>query len=378
MKVINRKIILKNIAATVICLCTLCFTSALSLASSWQMWDKFSETFMSADGRIIDLNSTKSITTSEGQAYGLFFALVAGDKKHFHLMLDWTIKNLADGDLTTTLPAWLWGKSDEGDWRVLDSNSASDVDLWLAYNLLEAGRIWHQKEYTDLGRKLLRLIYKKEVVEIPGLGPTLLPGQMGFAKDKSWVLNPSYSPIHLLNYMARIDNRWQPVIASSMKLLIESAPRGYSPDWVEYRLNEGFNNDFTKYKLGSYNAIRVYLWAGMLHEDDDLRPILLEHFKPMVNFIEHNEYVPEEVNVQTEVTTNRGSVGFTAASLPFLEASGSLSGLVSQLSTLIKDPLSNYSDSYYSQSLGLFGLGFQQNEYCFSLNGQLMIGGECL
>ncbi|KAG1316525.1 hypothetical protein G6F63_016033 [Rhizopus arrhizus] len=37
------------------------------------------------------------------------------------------------------LPAWLWGREAKGGWQVLDSNPASDSDLWLAYALLEAG-----------------------------------------------------------------------------------------------------------------------------------------------------------------------------------------------------------------------------------------------
>ncbi len=38
----------------------------------------------------------------------------------------------AEGDLKQHLPGWLWGKKDDEQWTLLDSNSASDSDLWIA------------------------------------------------------------------------------------------------------------------------------------------------------------------------------------------------------------------------------------------------------
>lgn len=363
-----------------------CFLGILLLASSpdivycsdWKQWDTFQETFMSDDGRIVDLNSPKMITTSEGQAYSLFFALVAGDRENFEKILSWTDNNLADGNLDKRLPAWLWGKSDKGKWQVLDDNAASDVDIWLAYTLLEAGRLWKQPEYTTLGKKLSELILEHEIASIPGLGKTLLPAPFGFElAENLWRLNPSYSPLQILVYLAGIDKRWNEVIQTSDRLIRESAPLGFSPDWVEYQTGQGFVGDSKTNKTGSYNAIRVYLWAGMLSEDDTYRPMLLKQLSPMKRFIEERGFVPEKVNTEDGSTENRGPVGFTAAVLPFLKASKSSKGLISQLSLLIEKPLSSSPDSYYTQVLGLFGLGWYQNKYCFASNGQLLFNEKC-
>lgn len=57
---------------------------------------------------------------------------------------------------------------------VLDNNSASDGDIWMAWSLLEAGRLWKETRYTEVGTALLKRIAREEVVNVPGLGSMLL------------------------------------------------------------------------------------------------------------------------------------------------------------------------------------------------------------
>ncbi|MBN0517222.1 hypothetical protein JTM39_37265, partial [Pseudomonas aeruginosa] len=66
-------------------------------------------------------------------------ALAANDRAGFDKLLTWTQNNLAEGDLKQHLPGWLWGKKDDEQWTLLDSNSASDSDLWIAWAPLETG-----------------------------------------------------------------------------------------------------------------------------------------------------------------------------------------------------------------------------------------------
>ena len=108
----------------------------------WRLWNSYANRFVDpSSGRVFDPRGDQQ-TTSEGQAYALFFALVDNDRPTFDRVLAWTQGNLAGGDLATHLPAWLWGKNQDGQWTVLDANSASDADTWMAYTLLEAGRLW--------------------------------------------------------------------------------------------------------------------------------------------------------------------------------------------------------------------------------------------
>ena len=100
--------------------------------ADWPAWQDFARQFISADGRVIDPSSPRKITTSEGQAYAAFFALVSNDPARFAQLLDWTRDNLAAGDLSARLPAWLWGQRDDGQWGVLGSapGASSSVHSW--------------------------------------------------------------------------------------------------------------------------------------------------------------------------------------------------------------------------------------------------------
>ena len=162
-----------------------------------------------------------------------------------------------------------------------------------------------------------------------------------------------------------------------MKILKGTAPHGFSPDWVAYRIGQGFGADRAGKNIGSYDAIRVYLWAGMLHGDEPERAGLLQRLAPMSKSVEQNGIPPEKINILTGKTEGRGPIGFTAALLPFLASSGNQAALVSQLSRLLEHPLSEEPESYYNQVLGLFGLGWYQNRYGFLANGQLQLSVNC-
>src|SRR5580698_7610733 len=82
----------------------------------WPLWQAYTQHYLDDQGRVID-RSAGDRTTSEGQAYAMFFALVDNDQPHFDKLLKWTEANLAGGDLTARLPAWDWGKTKSGEWK---------------------------------------------------------------------------------------------------------------------------------------------------------------------------------------------------------------------------------------------------------------------
>src|ERR1700739_1923032 len=143
------------------------------------MWKTYVSGFIDNQMRVID-HDEGGRTTSEGQAYGMFFSLVANDRSHFDGLLRWTEQNLAGGDLSENLPAWLWGHGSNNQWGVLDKNSASDADIWMAYTLLEAGKAWNEPRYTKIGTGLARQIAEREIANVPGLGTIVMPGPTGF------------------------------------------------------------------------------------------------------------------------------------------------------------------------------------------------------
>ena len=341
---------------------------------SWPAWTRFKQLYLSQDGRIIDASSPQQVTVSEGQAYALFFALIGNDPQTFKTVLEWTTNNLAQGDLTRSLPAWRWGRDDDGTWHVLDSNAAADADLLIAYTLGEAGRLWSEASYATLGRALASRILREEVASIPGLGATLLPGPRGFVDEQVWRLNASYVPLQVVRGISRQtdDQSWREIARSSERLILASAPRGFAADWIEYRSAKGFATDRATGGVGSYNAIRVYLWAGMLAESDRARAKLARHLAPMVDNAARRSKPAERVDTNTLVMTGNGSPGFSAALLPMLR-NAKLRDAVQVHRTRVQTESLKSNEAYYSDALSLFGLGWLEDRYRFGSSGLLTV-----
>lgn len=422
-------------------------TNAQTIKCEWPLWNEFKKYYITDEGRVIDPSNGLNITTSEGQSYGLFFALVANDPATFARLLAWTENNLAAGSLAKNLPAWLWGRQplsapdsknvklsqsialEAQKWQILDQNSAMDADLWIAYSLLEAGRLWHKPKYIELGKSLLKRVRLDESMKLPKLGDMLLPGKVGFShvtqipeKDNSnvdkqdnnkldanqvknqtenqnidisratensknvpvasryWRLNPSYTPPQLLARFQSLHPVWKQIMIHNQRMLIEGAPTGLAPDWLIWDEYEGFkfdnqhsDNNQPKKAIGGYDAIRVYLWIGMMAEDDPNKKILLDHYSPMLKLMTTDKLKglpPEKINVidQLVMADYAGPIGFSAALLPFLQQEPAL--LEIQRRRLENQPIN--ADAYYTSVLRLFGQGFDAHYYRFNRQGKLI------
>jgi endoglucanase len=360
--------------------------------SQWPLWQDFNSHFIAADARVLSAITASRDTYSEAQSYAMFFALVANDQATFDRLWRWSLQNLAAGDLENKLPAWHWGRAPDNSWGVLDANSASDADLWFAYALLEAGRLWQRPELSADGRLLLASVVKQEVVKLPGLGAMLLPGPYGFVQaDGSWRLNPSYLPLPLLRRFAleSPDGPWNEIAANTVKMIKASTPKGFAPDWLTYRAPAGrkpsFGVDPVHGPNGSYDAIRVYLWAGMTANDDPLAGALLKALPGMAKRTTLDSVPPEKINVQTGTEhgteQNSSPYGFSAALLPYLHqtAAPAISAQQAgrarsmQAASLLPARLAKATPSYYDHVLSLFGLGWIENRYRFMSNGQVQL-----
>lgn len=346
-------------------------------SSDWPAWRHFKQTFISRDGRVIDPATAHQYTTSEGQSYALFFALVDNDPALFEQLLKWTENNLAQGDLTSHLPAWQWGRqSADGLWRVQDTNAATDADLWLAYTLTQAGNLWHSPRYSALGQLIAERILAEESSELPQLGLMLLPGIQGFHPTPDvWRLNPSYLPPSLLQSLAtHYPHRgWDEILNHSVRMLNAVSAHHVVPDWLSYG-PQGFTPDSATGDLGSYDAIRVYLWVGLM-APSALRSHLLSQIDGMVSDIDIHDFPPENTHWLSGRTEGKASPGFSAALLPYLIGLQRDHAAQSQLMRVRNDTLS--LPNYYDQALTLFGLGWVDRHYQFSEKGDLMPYWSC-
>lgn len=210
----------------------------------------------------------------------------------------------------------------------------------------------------------------------------LLPAPRQFELESGGSrLNPSYYPVQLLRVFATADSTggWDQVIANSVKLLDESSPKGYAPDWVSYIPGQGYLSDMQHAATGSYDAIRVYLWWGMLSRQDAESARLKKIIYGMNQLIPKQEVTPPEtVNAQTGAVSGISPPSFSAALLPYFSAMGNKTALRLQRERLIAQQdastgiLIGVDPRYYDQVLALFGLGWMEHRFAFSPQGQLV------
>jgi endoglucanase len=352
-----------------------CDGHAAQETSAWPEWEAFVARFVQDDGRVIDLTFDGK-TTSEGQSYALFFALVANQRERFDTLLNWTSDNLAGGRLGERLPAWLWGKRDDGSWGVKDQNAAADADLWIAYSLLEAARLWNAPDSAETARKRLALIRDLDVVDAGRAGMVLLPGPVGFKLDGGrYRLDPSYLPGFLLHYLHNIDPQgpWRAVWDSQLRVAPQIFRAGIAPDLYVVDTRGRVMPDSEREPSGSYDAIRVYLWAGMSGPDQQE---LLKLLGGYAQLIRRDAKPPEKVNPLTgKVTSSEYSPsGFSGAVLPYLSALGEQGLLDQQLKRLQAAAMRarvGEATNYYDQVLILFGKGWLDGQYRFDEQGRV-------
>jgi len=364
-------------AALFCILATACNSGDSGEAPGWPAWERFAARFVQDGGRVVDLTFDRR-TVSEGQGYALFFALVAGDRARYDQILAWTSKELAGGKLGEQLPAWHWGRRDDGSWGVLDHNAASDADLWLCYALLEGGRLWNAPRYRELGRNLLDQIRTRETVVAGRAGPVLLPAPEGFRyNDLQFWSDPSYMPGFILADLAQVDPQgpWQAIWDRYLKAAPQVSPAGVAPNLYEADADGSIRQDSARTPLGSYDAIRVYLWAGM--SPTSSAP-LLHQLTPFAALIERLGGPPEQVDPRTGLPLDPKNkpIGFAGAVLPFLHAVGANGAYDHQVNRLRLHRLMTMvgrGGNYYDEALILFGTGFADGVYRFDERGQLKV-----
>lgn len=358
-----------------------------SAQQPWPLWNSYAAKFLDSQGRVID-HAANDRTTTEGEAYAMFFALVANDRARFDKLVEWTETNMAQGDLTLHLPAWQWGKAQDGSWRVLDPNPAADADLWMAYALGEAGRLWRNERYEKLGGVIADRVAEQEILEIPNLGMMLLPGAQGFHPDaRTWFINPGYMPPQLLAYFAhrKPGSAWAR-IAEALPA-VAAAKNGYVMDWMKVDGETvqpsaapaaAQENKRESEPAGSYDAIRLYLWVGLADPRTPGVHECLLRMTAMSAYLQSHITPPLRVEASGKIADADGPTGFSAAVIPYLHALGMKDLEKQQMDRLTatrdaKSGLFGHSGEYYDQNLALFATGWAEHRFRFDTDGRLRL-----
>jgi endo-1,4-beta-D-glucanase Y len=230
--------------------------SPISFADEWH---SFKSRFLSKDGRIIDTGNG-GVSHSEGQGWGLLFAVAAQDQESFDLILNWTAQSLRRP--TDALHAWRYVPLDHP--PVKDANNAVDGDMFIATALIRAGRLWGRPDHllaaAAIGRDILRLLVRN-------VGPftVLLPGLEGFETRTAIVINPSYYAFPMMSELAKVvpSEQWDR-LQQDGKTLIETGRFGrwsLPPDWLRIAKKDATLSPAPGWPPRfSYDAIRVPLW----------------------------------------------------------------------------------------------------------------------
>ena len=124
-------------------------------------------------GRVVDTGNDE-VSHSEGQGYGMLFAVAADDKDTFDALWHWTQRTLLRSD---GLFSWRYRPcADNSESCIDDPNNASDGEILIAWALLRASEKWGIKGYQDEAGKIVQAVEQKLLVEHQG-GVMLLPGE---------------------------------------------------------------------------------------------------------------------------------------------------------------------------------------------------------
>ncbi|HVY13839.1 MAG TPA: glycosyl hydrolase family 8 [Rhodopila sp.] len=221
-------------------------------------WESFKRRFVSPDGRVIDTGNG-GVSHSEGQGWGMLFAVAAQDEATFTQIAKWTSGNLARP--SDALHAWRFvpgAKRQAG-----DRNNATDGDIFIASALARAGRSWGQSDRLEaaagIARDILRLLVRR-------IGPytVLLPGLQGFEAKDALTVNLSYYAFPLIAELAALvpSDEWE-VLVRDGRTLIDRGRFGtwkLPPDWLRIASSGALATSPGWPPRFSFDAVRVPLW----------------------------------------------------------------------------------------------------------------------
>ena len=311
--------------------------SAITLSQAHAgAWDDYKALYVKDNGAVVDTYN-HNMSHSEGQSYGLMFALAYNDRDAFAKILSFAedkLKNPANG-----LHYWAY-KPEEAD-PVADKNNASDGDLMMAWALVKAGSAWGVKEYTARGEELAKAIADNCTVDFAGY-KLLLPGTEGFYRNSSVIVNPSYLIFPALRALAAETHpeAFEDRSTDGKRLLEAIAKAGFkvnlTPDWVEIDAQGNIAPASDWPARSSYDAIRVPAYEAWDDPDSPLLGIWKAWFQ---GYGEEN--TPAWVNVTTGEVAN------------YPEPEGLKAVRQLALGAQIPEPSITSKDDYYNASLKL-------------------------
>lgn len=243
-------------------------------------------------GRVVDTGNDE-VSHSEGQGYGMLFAVAANDKDTFNALWHWTKSTLMRDD---GLFSWRYRPCIDNSAACIDDpNNASDGEILIAWALLRANERWGVSNYLEDAKAIVGAVEQKLLITQSN-SVVLLPGEYGFTSEQagnnSLQLNLSYWVFPAITDLAKISAtpaRWEKLYNSGLALLSKMQFSSYKlpSDWVRFTPNntDSDNKDIGTVSLDNvispefgFNAIRIPLqlsWSPQFRKNTQLAEELL-------------------------------------------------------------------------------------------------------
>jgi hypothetical protein len=259
--------------------------------------NEFLDTYVRPDGRVTRPDQGGD-TVSEGQAYGMLLAEIAGKPAVFARIWRWTRVHLQ-------LPDGLFAFHANNAGQLLSPNPASDADLLIAWALLRYDAT-DAPAMNQQGRRVATAILAHEVTVGPGRMLILTAAPWATGRPAS--LNPSYWALPALTGLAQLtgNRQWQRLALGAVALTsrltrggrelpsdwalltargrLESAP---SPDGsepqVEYGLAAQRTIPWFTFSCNPHARALARRWWGLLRRPDRARALALHPDGDLVN-----------------------------------------------------------------------------------------------
>jgi len=340
-----------------------------------QSWDSYRQKFIQSDGRVIDYQASDR-STSEGQAYAMLRAVLINDQATFALTLHWSENNLqrqAGGKRTDSLWAWKWGRKEDGNWGIIDTNFASDGDIDAITALILASRRWNRPEYLELAKIKLQDLWNLSTIPEPQGKRYLLPGPAAaFVPNASTLyLNPSYFAPYAFRIFAQVDPQrdWLSLVDTSYQVLENSARLssvGLPSDWVALDTKTGqcqtLPASSTLKSLYSFDAYRVW-WRLSLDaawfNSPQAQRYLVTYTQHLQKLWSKQSRLPARIDLQGKALVDYEATSQYAmfyAAMQLVKPATAQELLVKKILPQYKQGIWGDQPAYYTQNLAWLGL----------------------
>lgn len=197
-----------------------------SSAASAPAAQAFLARYVTADGAVIRHDQGGDIV-SEGQAYGMLIAELAGDSATTQRIWSWTQQHLQRPDELLSYHA-------NGDGAVLDPQSASDADTLIAFALLRYSGADSDSLHAA-GKQVAAAVLGHETTQLPDGTPVIAAGP--WAVGAVSTIDVSYWMPAVYDMLAGLtgDQKWSSAASGSIRLLQQLTDSGKQlpPDWAQ-------------------------------------------------------------------------------------------------------------------------------------------------